>query len=597
MDEVWKAAPGQGFKAGFKAIKAAGAFLHEDHAGRTVAEQGQCEDLALHVNHQIATLEQERPSRLRVLVLGEFKSGKSSLINCLVGKPVAAIDVGELTAAVCRIVPMVSGQEVVWMRSADHGSQNLKFSIPEFLAESKAHGVKVRSGEQSRLDGYISADLYVHTALPVELVDTPGLGAARSNETVAMDALAQADLVLLTVDSDNIGGARDAALMDRIQASGQPLLVAITKIDLLDDDEQDEVIDFVVSAYRISRDLLFPVSSKRFEKLGSDPGIQRLTEFLTTASPGRAALRERALCSQVRDLSVELAAGLGQVEAAVREALDDVQENQKVLLETAHIVTRDICLEVSSMIRQKLQAEAEGILLGQIHNPATRLTEQDFAAALKQSVGNMDAQPFWDRLKTSLESRFQQDWSEGIKRQIEILNQNLNQHRQELRTDTAALSDRLAQEEVTRLERKNHAVVNAVASGATAVAMLATGFPLLLVAAAALPGAWMYYANKLRSEQEATMGEIEYAVRMGVSEWVDDYVQAVVTEFHGKLLRENLTVAQRASDGYGAKRVDFPGTEADLSKLLETVRWHQATLSALTASDRLLTADAQVGCP
>lgn len=592
MGETSGAGGHAGFTAGFGAIRAAGAFLLGQYGGRTVADQGSCQDLAAHVAHQIATLAQERPTRLRVLVLGEFKAGKSSLINCLVGKPVAATDVGELTAAVCRIVPACDGREFVRMRSAEAGRPVLEFSLPEFLAESKAHGVRARSGEKSRLDGYSSADLYVRTSLPVELVDTPGLGATRRNETAAMDALAQADLVLLTVDSDNLGGARDAVLMERIQESGQPLLVAVTKTDLLEDDEHEEVIGFIMRSYGIPRELLFPVSSRQFEKTGKDVGIERLARSLKDAAPSRASLRDRALLSQVRDLSTELAAGLGVVESAIEEALEDLRDNQKILQETAHVVTRDICLEVSSMIRQKLQAEAEGILLGRIHNRAARLTEQDFTAALEQSVGNMDARPFWERLRTSLESRFQQEWSVGIKRQIEMLNSNLEQHRQEMRTETAALSDSLAREEVSRLERKNHAISNAVSAGVTAVAMLATGFPLLLVAAAALPGAWSYYANKVASEKEATMGEIEYAVRVAVSEWVNDYVRSVVTDFQGKLLRENLSVAQSASDGYGRQRKDFPGTEADLIELLGTVRRHLSSMSALTSGSRLLTTNA-----
>ena len=591
MGETWGAGGQASFTVGFGAIKAAGAFLLGQYGGRAVADQGRCQDLATHVCHQIDTLAQERPTRLRVLVLGEFKAGKSSLINCLVGKPVAATDVGELTAAVCRIVPADGGREFVRMRSAEAGRPALEFSVPEFLAESKTHGIKARSGERSRLDGYATADLYVRTSMPVELVDTPGLGATRSNETAAMDALAQADLVLLTIDSDNIGGARDAVLMERIQDSGQPLLVAVTKIDLLEDDELEEVIGFILRSYGISRELLFPVSSRQFEKTGKDVGVEYLTRTLKDAAPSRASLRDQALLSQVRDLSSELAAGLGVIEAAVEEALEDVQENQRVLQETAHVVTSDICLEVSSLIRQKLQAEAEGILLGRIHNRAARLTEQEFAAALEQSVGNLDAKPFWERLRASLESRFQQEWSEGIKRQIEILNANLEQHRQEMRTETAALSDSLAREEVGRLERKNQAVGSAVAAGVTAVALLATGFPLLLVAATALPGAWAYYANKVRSEQEVSMGEIEYAVRIAVTEWVNEYVRTVVTQFEGKLLKENLSVAQSASDSYGRQREDFPGTEVDLTELLGAVRRHLSAMSALTAGSRLLPGD------
>ncbi len=595
------------FTEGLKTVQGAGAFLLRRHRGRGVAEQAGCQDLAEHVRHQLEAFAEERPARLRVLVLGEFKSGKSSLINCLVGKPVAATDVGELTAAVCRIVPTDGGWEGAVMhadggeRSADVKRPDLKrpdlrpdlrFSVPDFLAACKRHGERARSGEPSPLDGYVSADLYVRTSLPVELVDTPGLGAAQKNEVVAMDALTQADLVLLAIDSDNLGGARDAVLTDRVRDSGQPVLVAVTKTDLLDEDEQDEVMDFVAKTYRLPRNRLFPVSARRFETTGTEPGIQRLREHLLQAAPEKASLRDRALLAQVYDLATELKAGLEKVEEAIGVALDDVRQNREVVEQTARLVTEDIAAEVASMIRRKLQAEAEGILLRRIHNPATRLTEEEFAAALEQSVRNVDAQPFWDHVRISLEVRFQKDWSEGIKRQLEILNANLEQHRRDIHAETSALSDMLAQEEVGRLERKRYAVETAVTAGTTAVALLVVGFPLLLVAATAIPGAWAYYSHKSRSEQEPAMGEIGYNARLAVSQWVDDYVRQVMAGFEAKLLRENLSVARQASDSYGRQITEFAGTEEEISELLEAARRYVFALSALTAGSRLLPSDA-----
>ena len=601
------------FANALKAVQAADAFLHGRHRGRGVAEQAGHQGLAEHVHRQLETLALERPTRLRVLVLGEFKAGKSSLINCLVGKSVAATDVGELTAAVCRILPIESGREVAVMRSGRAGSPDLEFSVPEFLAATKKHGEKARLGEPSALDGYLSADLYVRTLLPVELVDTPGLGAAEQNEQAAMDALAQADVVLLTIDCDNLGGARDTAVMDRIRVSGQPLLVAVTKIDLLDDGESDdgesdngesdngepnsgntdtgeqaEVLDFVSGSYQVPRAMLFPLSARHFERKGTDAGVERLREYLIRAAPERAALRDQAFLAQVFDLSAELKAGLEAVEAAIQAALDDVRGNQDLLEQTARLVTSDISASVASQIRGRLQAEAEGILMGQIHNPATRLTEGDFAAALEQSVQKMDTQPFWEQLKTSLETQFQKEWSEGIKRQLDALNANLELHRKDLHLEASAVSSLLAQEEQGRLARRNHAVGEAVAAGAAAVAMLAVGFPVLLIAAASIPGAWAYYLHKARSEQEASMGEIEYNARLAVSQWVSDYVREVMTGFEAKLLRENLQVAQRAADNYGCQQAEFAGTEEELSNLRKSAHHHIAALSALTAGSRLL---------
>ena len=348
------------------------------------------------------------------------------------------------------------------------------------------------------------------------------------------------------------------------------------------------MLDFVSGSYQVPRGMLFPLSARHFERKGTDAGVERLREHLICAAPERAALRDQALLAQVFDLSEELKAGLEAVEAAIQAALDDVRENRDLLEQTARLVTSDITASVASQIRGKLQAEAEGILLGQIHNPATRLTEGDFAAALEQSVQKMDTQPFWEQLKTSLETQFQKEWSEGIKRQLDALNANLELHRKDLHLEASAVSSLLAQEEQERLARRNHAVGEAVAAGAAAVAMLAVGFPVLIIAAASIPGAWAYYIHKTRSEQEASMGEIKYNARLAVSQWVNDYVREVMSGFEGKLLRENLQVAQRASDNDGCQQAGFAGTEEELSTLRESARSHIAALSALTAGSRLL---------
>lgn len=137
--------------------------------------------------------------RVEIVVFGEISTGKSALINALIGDQVAAVDV-----------------QGGWTREVWHVAW-------------EGCGYRVPGLEQSE----------------VVLVDTPGLnevgGADRG--VMAREAAERADLILFVTDSD-LNETEYSALVE-LAAVHKPILVVLNKIDLYTPEQLDRLIEVI----------------------------------------------------------------------------------------------------------------------------------------------------------------------------------------------------------------------------------------------------------------------------------------------------------------------------------------------------------------
>ena len=161
-------------------------------------DEGQCRTLA-RIDELLTRLDDDR---LRVAALGQFKRGKSTLLNALLGAtllpmgvtPVTAIPtfirIGDATRA--RIVFEDGTETVVKNDGAD-----ISDSLAQFVSE--AHNPK----NEKRV-----ASVAIETPAPllekgVILVDTPGVGSVYAHNTAAaVAALAECDAALFVLSAD-----------------------------------------------------------------------------------------------------------------------------------------------------------------------------------------------------------------------------------------------------------------------------------------------------------------------------------------------------------------------------------------------------------
>lgn len=165
-----------------------------------------------------------------VLVAGEFKKGKSALINALLGLPVCGVDPVEFTA-----VPTL----------IRHGPRPTAKVIPETgnALAAQPNTVDIRKAAEFGRRG-VGADgrrlRSVEVTLPREilangmvLIDTPGIGGgfAAAAAAATMRALALADAVIVVTDASQELTSAEVEFIQQAASACSNLLVALTKID------------------------------------------------------------------------------------------------------------------------------------------------------------------------------------------------------------------------------------------------------------------------------------------------------------------------------------------------------------------------------
>ncbi|MDT7612873.1 MAG: hypothetical protein QOF00_320, partial [Pseudonocardiales bacterium] len=137
---------------------------------------------------------------VRVLVVGEFKQGKSQLVNALVNAPVCPVD-DDVSTAVPTIVKHAETTTVTLVRDRGENSPPERTEVPssqiaQYVSEAG------NPGNRAMLT-------YAEIGIPrkllaggLVLVDTPGVGGLGSAHGAAtMSALPSADAVLLVSDA------------------------------------------------------------------------------------------------------------------------------------------------------------------------------------------------------------------------------------------------------------------------------------------------------------------------------------------------------------------------------------------------------------
>jgi len=239
--------------------------------------------------------------RFNLVVLGEFKRGKSTLINALLGRSVLPTAVIPLTSVVTAIGAGDHDRLVV--RYVDGREEDRPLSeISDYVTEGRNPGNRL-GVELARVE--LDHDLL---AAGLELVDTPGIGSIHSHNTaVAREFLPRVDAAICVLDAGQPLSQAERELLLELTERVPRLLIVINKIDHLEPADRDVAVEFIRSALR---DLIgdddtevFAVSARRRE------GLSRVARRLRTLADDE---REALLLSSVARLAQSVAADTAQ---------------------------------------------------------------------------------------------------------------------------------------------------------------------------------------------------------------------------------------------------------------------------------------------
>lgn len=192
-------------------------------------------------------------SLIDVAILGQFKAGKSSFINSLIGEPILPVGVIPVTTVITRLQYGPQRKAVVSFFNNSISEVDIK-DLDEFTSEAK----NPSNEKQVEIVDIELPSLGEYSGL--RIVDTPGLGSVFAyHRATAENWLPEVGAAILAISSDRPLSENDLQLIRELVQHTPNVILLLTKTDLLTPDQQDEVVAFFNNTIKKEFNRLFPI--------------------------------------------------------------------------------------------------------------------------------------------------------------------------------------------------------------------------------------------------------------------------------------------------------------------------------------------------
>jgi GTPase Era involved in 16S rRNA processing len=263
---------------------------------------------------------------VRVLIVGEFKQGKSQLVNALVNAPVCPVD-DDIATAVPTVVKYAETTAAELVREGESEDSTERTAVPASQL--------VQHVSEAGNPGNKALISYAEVGLPrkllsggLVLVDTPGVGGLGSAHGAAtMSALPSADAVLLVSDAAQEYTAPELEFLDAAMKLCPNVACVLTKTDLYPHWRRIEELDRGHLRKAGVQAEIFPVSSvlrlhaakEQDAELMDESGFKPLVDYLLHKVVAQSDdLDRRSTSHDVLSVAEQLASGM-KAELAILE--------------------------------------------------------------------------------------------------------------------------------------------------------------------------------------------------------------------------------------------------------------------------------------
>jgi GTPase Era involved in 16S rRNA processing len=317
------------------------------------------------LNRQIESCENllQQNQLIDVAILGQFKSGKSSFLNSLIGRHILPVGVIPVTTTITRL--QYGKRERVIVRHFDGQNNEVDIgAIEEFTSEAKnpanQKNVEVVDVELPSLEKYSG----------LRFVDTPGLGSIfKYHMETSENWLPEVGAALLAISSDRPLAENDLQLIRDLRKHTPKILLLLTKADLLSLEQQNEVVQFFRTALRKELHEEFPIFLYS-TRLNTEQWKQRLeNEVFRPLSINREDEFNEILRYKVQSLGrgclsyLEIALKTSEQADLDREQLRkqilDEKVNYELIREELTLIARENAQQTRELIKNYLETSHE----------------------------------------------------------------------------------------------------------------------------------------------------------------------------------------------------------------------------------------------
>lgn len=275
-------------------------------------------------------LERVREGRFFVACLGQFKRGKSTLINALLGDEVLPSGVAPVTS----VVTVVRwGERQARVRIGESEWRNVPVeALGDYVSESEnpENRKGVRGVEVFCKSAFLARGLC--------LVDTPGIGSVFAGNTAETNAFVpHIDAAIVVLGGDPPISGDELTLVREVSTRVSDVLFVMNKADRLLDVERQAALDFTRQVLRervsVTEPEVYEVSALERLRGGGPPrGWPDFTTKLSTlADAGAVGLVERAAERGVASLTERLDHHLREARSALVRPVEDSERRLEAL--------------------------------------------------------------------------------------------------------------------------------------------------------------------------------------------------------------------------------------------------------------------------
>lgn len=291
-----------------------------------------------------------------VVVCGEVKKGKSSLLNAIVGKEILPVNNEIATSQVFRISN--SSEESFFLVFTDgtrHQISQEELSRYGSQVDANLYGEPIFKDHTL---SYIQVNVPV-TFLPegVNIVDTPGLGAMyKSHEWITHNYVSKASAVVFVFDPERPIVEKEKEFISKVLEITPHILFAMTKVDMYSDDvcqsiiaRNEEIIALIYAEKGLTAPHIYPVSSTALMKVST--GKIDVFRQSNLRNSHFLEFKEQLLCT------IYKAVGILQTGLALRESADHIVKCKSIIDDLLKVTTTESAQEQQNIKAEKVEKQ------------------------------------------------------------------------------------------------------------------------------------------------------------------------------------------------------------------------------------------------
>jgi small GTP-binding protein len=341
-----------------------------------------------------------------LVVVGQFKRGKTTFINTLLGKDLLPTSIIPLTSI---ITVLKYGDKIKAVVFMDNGSKK-EISIEEIqLYATEKHNPKNEKGV-NRVEVFYPSS-YLKSG--VQIVDTPGVASIHEhNTTTTYEYLPQTDAAIFLVSVDPPLTQAELLFLQDLKKVVSKIFFIQNKIDIVSDTDRQEALDFTKSVIEKQAGFenveIYPLSAKT--KSGLPAFEKSLEQFLlkekgnvllhSSADKIRSVISEELLLAELEKKSLhtpfkELESKLADFKSFLSEINQECLDSGRLLAEEV----KELQKEGLEADLEKLKKEKTKELIAKVDELATihkKTANKKFIELLNEFMANQVRKIFTD---------------------------------------------------------------------------------------------------------------------------------------------------------------------------------------------------------